>query len=312
MSDQVDDGSQRKGNGDAGGGPSAVSKPTRGPALAPIAMCLASVSIIGMASLWAAFGARSDGEGRSPRENAPTAAIAAGDTSVPANADGARDMPLPSDPPGPAPEPMTATELSTYASRAVVRITGPRGTGSGFFVREDGLLATNLHVIAQGVPLQVVTADGVAVPIVEIVAKDPTCDLALLRIRPNAGGAWPFLTVATDQAPVIGTHVYALGFPLGMDLTLSEGLISALKRDGAALKHIQITAPISLGSSGGPILLSDGRVIGVAVGFYSSGQSLNLAVPAGELARLMADHAQPSAQAEPPAGERRQRTDVQR
>ena len=211
---------------------------------------------------------------------------------------------------------MTATELSAYASRAVVRITGPAGgggsvTGSGFFVRGDGLLATNLHVIAGAKSLRAITSKGVSVPVVAVVATDPTCDLALLKVQANAAGAWPFLTVAGDQTPVIGTKVYALGFPLGLDLTLSEGLISALKKEGATLNRIQTTAAISQGSSGGPILLSNGKVIGVAVGMYRSGQNMNLAVPAAKLAKLMADYAQQPPRAAPPTtGERRQRTGV--
>ena len=298
-------------NGDAGLGPTTDQGSDRGLAMAPIAICLASIVIIGMASLWAAFGASPGGNGRSSRENGSTGAIMPAGISNVDNTDDAGNGSLPLADPSPDPEPMTPTALSNYASPAVVRIVGPMGTGSGFFVRKDGLLVTNCHVVTQGGPLQVFTVEGVAVSILEVVAKDPAWDLTLLRVEANAAGAWPFLELARDQAALIGTKVYALGFPLGMELTLSEGLISALKMEGGALRRIQITAAISRGSSGGPILLSDGSVVGVAVGFYTEGQNLNLAIPVGRVARLMADHA-PSPQMTPPAGERPHPMDVQR
>src|SRR5262249_16479607 len=84
----------------------------------------------------------------------------------------------------------------------------------------------------------------------------------------------------------IGDQVFVIGNPLGLEGTLSQGIVSALRKlDQNSL--IQITAPISSGSSGGPVLSIDGKVIGVAVATFVRGQNLNFAIPSSYLAKLM-------------------------
>jgi S1-C subfamily serine protease len=89
-----------------------------------------------------------------------------------------------------------------------------------------------------------------------------------------------------DAGHAVGDKVYAVGNPLGLEGTFSEGIISGMRFIGGHAT-MQITAPISPGSSGGPILDGSGSVIGVAVATFKNGQNLNLAIPVGYVSRLL-------------------------
>ncbi len=135
------------------------------------------------------------------------------------------------------------------------------GHGSGFFVREN-LIATNFHVIegaAKGSAKLVNTK--LAYPIEGVTARDESNDLALLKV--TVKGVAP-LPLGDSDAVQIGETVYVAGNPLGFEGTFSYGIISG-RRDGTTKKErLQMTAPISRGSSGGPVLNRKGRVIGVS------------------------------------------------
>jgi hypothetical protein len=190
--------------------------------------------------------------------------------------------------------PATAQQLSPREIAAEVRPgvvlivakDGPSivGRGSGFLVSADGLLVTNRHVVEGATGLQVQLASGEIYDHVLFVSEDERRDLVVLRIP--GSGLTP-LTIADDRSLEVGDPVYVMGNPLGLDGTFSDGLVSARRvLDGVAL--IQITAPISPGSSGGPVLDRSGRVIGVATLSMREGQNLNLAVPARYAAGLIA------------------------
>jgi S1-C subfamily serine protease len=156
-------------------------------------------------------------------------------------------------------------------------------TASGFFIRED-LVATNFHVISAGVRGQVkVVGASTAYSIAGVVNADKAKDLAVLRI---VGGKAPSLPLASDSDARVGDKIYAVGNPLGLEGTFSDGIISGIRRDGSR-RIIQITAPISPGSSGGPILNEKGLVIGIAVATLSEGQNLNFAIPVSDLGPLL-------------------------
>ncbi|MFI5380036.1 MAG: S1C family serine protease, partial [Tepidisphaerales bacterium] len=97
----------------------------------------------------------------------------------------------------------------------------------------------------------------------------------------------PMLTLSPEAIPSIGTRVYAIGSPRDLCNTLSEGLVSGLRRETPGVTHIQTTAPISPGSSGGPLLDESGRVIGVTSAFRADGQNLNFAVGTGRVSELL-------------------------
>ncbi|MGI9038101.1 MAG: S1C family serine protease [Gemmatimonadota bacterium] len=159
--------------------------------------------------------------------------------------------------------------------------------GSGFFFG-PGRIATNFHVIAGAERVVVIGIGGDTVATVtHVEAVDQRLDLAILGAPPGRSSG---LTVETF-VPDIGDPIWTYGSPKGLTGTMSNGILSALRqRRGRSV--LQITAPISPGSSGGPVLDERGRVVGVTVSSILEGQNLNFAVPARELARLAARRAE--------------------
>ena len=159
----------------------------------------------------------------------------------------------------------------------------PLGFGSGFFVR-DNLIATNYHVIegaARGTAKLVgqfstYTIEGVT-------ATDKTNDLALLKV--TVSGINP-LSLGNSSDVKIGETVYVAGNPKGLEGTFSDGIISS-RRDPYTKERLQMTAPISPGSSGGPVLNSKGEVIGISFMTLVGGQNLNFAIPSRYLTELL-------------------------
>lgn len=146
------------------------------------------------------------------------------------------------------------------------------GMGSGFLVSNDGLIITNHHVMKDAERAVVMTIDGRELAPVTVLAEQPVNDLALLKI-PGTGFATAPL--AEREAGAVGESAYAIGAPLGLDYTLTDGLISATRMiDGTSCLQMQtVVAP---GSSGSPLLDDTGRVIGVNTAHLYPG--LNLAV----------------------------------
>lgn len=160
------------------------------------------------------------------------------------------------------------------------------GTGTGFVLSPDGLLITNAHVI-QGAKTMIAKAEnGGLFPIRKILATDPYNDLALLQLE---GKDLPCLPLAPPGSAVAGSRIAVIGSPLGLEGTLSEGIVSARRKlPGQKREVLQISAPISPGSSGSPVLDSQGRVVGVASFLLMEGQSLNFASPVEKITPLLA------------------------
>ena len=191
---------------------------------------------------------------------------------------------------------MSPEQLFAVASPAVVRIFvrdqggDTVGMGSGFLVSSDGLVVTNFHVVEGSRSAEILLANNAKFAVNAIAALNKEHDLALLKVD---GRDLPFLTM-TDTKPLeVGATVYALGNPRGLTSTLSDGLISALRKDGEAVVLIQTTAPISPGSSGGPLLGTDGQVVGVTTAYIEEGQNLNFAVPASYVRDLIESRSDP-------------------
>jgi Trypsin-like peptidase domain len=171
--------------------------------------------------------------------------------------------------------------LYKQASPAVVLIEalGSDGkvasTGSGLLVSTDGKLLTNYHVIAHAKQATVRLANGDAYDLVEVIAVDKRKDIAFLKI---AAVDMPVVKLGRSNSVEVGQTVYSIGSPLGLQNTLSQGLVSGVREmDGYRL--FQISAPISHGSSGGPIFNLNGEAIGIAVLTIEGGQNLNFAIP---------------------------------
>lgn len=194
----------------------------------------------------------------------------------------------------PSPEmatPQTPQQIakSALASTVLIVMEGASGqtlgTGSGFFVKR-GIIATNLHVV-EGIFKGYVKRVGVnkTYRIENIVAMDTRQDLALIKVSDVDA---PGLPIGRSDKVQIGESVYVAGNPIGLlEGTFSDGIISGVREFRVGSKRIQITAPISSGSSGGPVLNSKGKVIGVAVSFITEGQNLNFAIPSNYLSELL-------------------------
>jgi len=174
------------------------------------------------------------------------------------------------------------------------------GAGTGFLVSSDGLLVTNQHVVAEAHTIIAKAENGGLFPVTRIVATDPRNDLALIQF--NAKDL-PFLALAPDGSAEAGTRISIIGSPLGLEGTLTEGIVSARRRLPKEKRDVlQISAPISQGSSGSPVLDSQGRVIGVASFLLQDGQALNFASPSEQLRKLLGKRTPlPSLQKNPPA-----------
>lgn len=166
------------------------------------------------------------------------------------------------------------------------------GSGTGFFASSDGLLVTNHHVIASARRIEAVQAEGAQLEIRGVVATDEVNDLAVLRV--DSGRSRP-LRLSDSDVLDPGERIVVLGGPLGLAGTLSEGIVSAIREASELDEHedgasslLQITAAISPGSSGSPVMKLNGEVVGVVVSQYRFGQNLNFAVPVTALHRLLA------------------------
>lgn len=187
---------------------------------------------------------------------------------------------------------LAADTLYTRTAPAVVRIEVRddkfRGVsqGTGFFVSSDGLLVTNHHVIDGGAFATVETAEGATLFVEGVAAVDKVQDLALLKVKAAGLGC---LVLSGAERPPVGTRVFAIGHPRGVkNSTLSEGLVSSVGVAlGGDVPSIQTTAPVSPGSSGGPLLTADGRVVGVIAAGRDDAQNLNFAVPVSLVHDLM-------------------------
>ena len=171
------------------------------------------------------------------------------------------------------------------------------GFGSGFFVKPNQI-ATNFHVIegaSQG------TARLVGKPttykIEGIIAADKKNDLAVLKV--SISGIQP-LSISNSDTVKTGSTIYVAGNPKGLKGTFSDGIISGVREFEDGKKRFQMTAPISPGSSGGPVLKGNGEVIGVTYMYIEGGQNLNFAIPSEYLKELLkqSDPAKPFPQDE--------------
>jgi S1-C subfamily serine protease len=171
--------------------------------------------------------------------------------------------------------------------RATIGVMPPRnqqqgGQGSGFVITPDGYALTNSHVVGGRTKLTATTHEGDRLDC-EVVGDDPATDLALIRL---AARDLPLCMLGDSDALRVGQLVIAIGNPLGFESTVSTGVVSALGRSmrsqhGRLIESvIQHTAPLNPGNSGGPLVDSRGRVVGVNTAVVFMAQGLGFAVPA--------------------------------
>ncbi len=155
--------------------------------------------------------------------------------------------------------------------------------GSGFLAFDEKLLVTNYHVIEDAAYIIAISDEKEQYRVTEVCAEDKTRDIAILKISNTSG--LKTLSFDTETQLKRSMKVVAIGSPAGLMNTISIGNISAFYTQGKK-DWIQFTAPISSGSSGGPLFNSDGKVIGVTVATYTSAQNVNMALRAIEVVNL--------------------------
>lgn len=175
-----------------------------------------------------------------------------------------------------------ATQIYKSTVNSTVTIETDNSLGSGFFVSEN-IIATNYHVIEGATFAYCYTNNSSTKYKIEgYLAADKSVDLILLKV---VGLNRTSLKMANSSVSP-GQKIYAIGSPKGLPATISDGIVSGL-RDFDGYKLIQMTAPISPGSSGGPVLNQNGELIGVSVSQLKEGQNLNFAIPKANLELLI-------------------------
>lgn len=156
--------------------------------------------------------------------------------------------------------------------------------GTGFFVDRRGHLITNRHVLAGAARAEVKGASGRIYPIVRVLAVDAAADL--IKVEVDIPITRVRILKMNRETPAPGERVIVIGSPYGLEHSVSDGIVSTVRDAGEFGKMIQITAPISSGSSGSPVMNVAGRVVGVATIQVSDGQNLNFAVPSARAIEL--------------------------
>jgi putative serine protease PepD len=184
------------------------------------------------------------------------------------------------------------------AGPGVVSVQVGSASGTGFVVRADGTIVTNAHVVGDSETAVVRFGDTGRQVQAEVRGSDPSSDLAVLHVDPDATGPLRPLPLANSGRVQVGDAVVAIGHPFGLDRTATAGIVSGLGREIQAPngfridKVIQTDAPINPGNSGGPLLDARGRVIGVnsqiATGGAGNGNvGIGFAVPANRVREVL-------------------------
>lgn len=178
---------------------------------------------------------------------------------------------------------MDIPTLTRYVLRSTAYIEvdlpmGKKRIGSGFFVNESQDILTNYHVIegAKAIRARGATSREFFMTEAQVRHFDKSKDIALITIPDYPFGDFP-LEIAQDL-PLRGESILAAGAPIGMEQTISNGIVSGFQKVGEEIAFVQITAPISPGSSGGPVINMNGEVVGVSTFTLTEGQNMNFAV----------------------------------
>lgn len=178
-------------------------------------------------------------------------------------------------------------ELARIYGEAVTLVQTPSGLGSGFIINDRGYCVTNYHVVEKETRIAVTifhrTANGEfqrrQIKDVEIVALNPFFDLALLRIPRQKDISFRTVYLAENDQQREGEEVFAIGNPLGLERSVSRGIVSTRNRNMQGIVYIQTTTQINPGNSGGPLFNSRGEVIGVTNMKLILGEGLGFAIP---------------------------------
>jgi len=192
-------------------------------------------------------------------------------------------------------ETSTVINVSTFAP-AVVIVTTPAGMGSGFLINSRGFLVTNFHVIREQRNISVTRLIKSGAELkrvihknVRIVALDPFHDLAVLQLKEKPTAPFTPVILGSQSNPDMGEKIFIIGNPLGLERTVTEGVVSHTARNFGGKLFLQVDASVNPGNSGGPLFNSRGQVIGVINMGVRAMQGLNFAIPVHHVTYLL-DH----------------------
>lgn len=154
--------------------------------------------------------------------------------------------------------------------------------GSGVILRSKGNIITNYHVVVGCDKIEILQNDK-KIPYLDIAGVDVDLDILLFKIGNIKA---PNLVVGNSNSLLVGQKIYAIGSPLGLENSMSEGIISGIRNTDDNKKLIQITASISPGSSGGALLNENGALIGISSSSIEKGQNINFAIPIDEILKI--------------------------
>jgi len=153
-----------------------------------------------------------------------------------------------------------------------------KSEGTGFVVSREGFILTNFHVVQLARRVVVTLSDGTKRE-GEVVGYEKSTDLALVRAKLAEGETLPPVTFMDMDDVEVGDLVVAIGNPFGLTQSVTTGVVSSLRREGPYIDFIQTDAALNPGNSGGPLFLSNGKVIGINTAVYAAGQNLGFAIP---------------------------------
>lgn len=185
-------------------------------------------------------------------------------------------------------KPLTQVVQSSLSSVVLIVVSDSSGKevgqGSGFIVSSDGKILTNYHVIKGARTAVIKLSNGSFFSVEGMIAFNEDDDLALIKVQ---GSGLPVLALGNSEEISVGEKVVAIGSPLGLQNTVTDGIISAIREEGSHRKWIQTTSPVSPGNSGGPLLNLRGEVIGITTFRIKGGENLNFAAPSNSAQILL-------------------------
>jgi serine protease Do len=187
-------------------------------------------------------------------------------------------------------------ELVNQIGESVVQVRTPASIGSGFIINEDGFLITNFHVIEGETQISIEVyhqrngqLERKSYKQVRIIAINKFEDLALLKIEEKDAPKFKNVLMGSSDALAVGERVFAIGSPLGLERTVTEGILSTKTRQLGGELYLQTTAQINPGNSGGPLFNMAGEVVGVTNMKITFGEGLGFAIPV-EAVKFFLDH----------------------
>ena len=182
---------------------------------------------------------------------------------------------------------LSPREQAKRVGASVIKVSTPGGPGSGVLINEDGYAITNAHAIQGETDLRATvwipqpdgTLKRTTIEDIEIIAVNNHLDLALLKIKHPDGKPFDFSVLEQAESSGVGQTVFAIGNPLGLERSMSQGVISTKQRSLDGLTYIQTDTAINPGNSGGPLFNTQGEVVGITNMGILAAESLNFAIP---------------------------------